>query len=130
MQIEANRKYIHDKMKDDSAPMSYYRAFKDIHAVMPRDCVMVGSGWVCPVPHVSSTPPLAPSLTRAPHTRRWCSEGVRQGAGRVSKCHPCSVGVQVCEGANTMDIGRTILQNFFPRRRLDAGTYGTMGVGA
>ena len=28
-----------------------------------------------------------------------------------------------------MDIGRTILQNFFPRRRLDAGTYGTMGVG-
>ena len=39
------------------------------------------------------------------------------------------VCAQVCEGANTMDIGRTILQNFFPRRRLDAGTYGTMGVG-
>jgi 2-hydroxyacyl-CoA lyase 1 len=35
----------------------------------------------------------------------------------------------VGEGANTMDIGRTILQNQEPRTRLDAGTYGTMGVG-
>lgn len=35
----------------------------------------------------------------------------------------------VSEGANTMDIGRTVLPNFEPRSRLDAGTYGTMGVG-
>lgn len=35
----------------------------------------------------------------------------------------------VSEGANTMDIGRTILQNYLPRHRLDAGTFGTMGVG-
>lgn len=33
------------------------------------------------------------------------------------------------EGANTMDIGRVLLPNFFPRSRLDAGTLGTMGVG-
>lgn len=33
------------------------------------------------------------------------------------------------EGANTMDIGRTILPNFEPRQRLDAGSFGTMGVG-
>ncbi len=33
------------------------------------------------------------------------------------------------EGANTMDIGRTVLPNFLPRHRLDAGTFGTMGVG-
>ena len=33
------------------------------------------------------------------------------------------------EGANTMDIGRTILDNYLPRSRLDAGTFGTMGVG-
>lgn len=33
------------------------------------------------------------------------------------------------EGANTMDIGRTILLNNEPRHRLDAGTFGTMGVG-
>lgn len=33
------------------------------------------------------------------------------------------------EGANTMDIGRGILLNYAPRQRLDAGTFGTMGVG-
>jgi len=35
----------------------------------------------------------------------------------------------VSEGANTMDIGRTMLPNFLPRHRLDAGTFGTMGLG-
>jgi 2-hydroxyacyl-CoA lyase 1 len=33
------------------------------------------------------------------------------------------------EGANTMDIGRTQMPNKNPRTRLDAGSYGTMGVG-
>uniref|UniRef100_A0A8C5GNU9 2-hydroxyacyl-CoA lyase 1 n=1 Tax=Gouania willdenowi TaxID=441366 RepID=A0A8C5GNU9_GOUWI len=37
--------------------------------------------------------------------------------------------VIVSEGANTMDIGRTMLHNYLPRHRLDAGTFGTMGVG-
>ncbi|XP_062519721.1 2-hydroxyacyl-CoA lyase 1-like isoform X1 [Corticium candelabrum] len=35
----------------------------------------------------------------------------------------------ISEGANTMDIGRTMLENSLPRHRLDAGTFGTMGVG-
>jgi len=35
----------------------------------------------------------------------------------------------VSEGAGTMDIGRTVLPNHGARTRLDAGTYGTMGVG-
>jgi 2-hydroxyacyl-CoA lyase 1 len=35
----------------------------------------------------------------------------------------------VSEGSNTMDIGRTILTNDKARQRLDAGTFGTMGVG-
>ena len=35
----------------------------------------------------------------------------------------------VGEGANTMDIGRTQLPNASPRLRLDAGSYGTMGIG-
>ena len=35
----------------------------------------------------------------------------------------------VSEGANTMDIGRSYLLNDLPRRRLDAGSFGTMGVG-
>ena len=37
--------------------------------------------------------------------------------------------VIVSEGANTMDIGRTVLPNKGARTRLDAGTYGTMGIG-
>jgi len=37
--------------------------------------------------------------------------------------------ILVSEGSNTMDIGRTILKNHEPKRRLDAGTWGTMGVG-
>lgn len=40
-----------------------------------------------------------------------------------------SDSIIVSEGANTMDIGRTLLLNKFPRHRLDAGTFGTMGVG-
>ncbi|XP_025095568.1 2-hydroxyacyl-CoA lyase 1-like isoform X2 [Pomacea canaliculata] len=35
----------------------------------------------------------------------------------------------VNEGSNTMDIGRTMMPNILPRHRLDAGTFGTMGVG-
>ena len=35
----------------------------------------------------------------------------------------------VSEGANTMDISRSVLDHTQPRRRLDAGSYGTMGVG-
>jgi len=37
--------------------------------------------------------------------------------------------VIVTEGANTLDIGRTILENYLPKHRIDAGTYGTMGIG-
>ncbi len=37
--------------------------------------------------------------------------------------------ITVSEGANTMDIGRTVLMNYEARTRLDAGSYGTMGVG-
>ncbi|PGH26815.1 hypothetical protein AJ80_01581 [Polytolypa hystricis UAMH7299] len=37
--------------------------------------------------------------------------------------------VYVSEGANTMDISRSIFALQHPRQRLDAGTYATMGVG-
>ncbi|XP_013119363.1 2-hydroxyacyl-CoA lyase 1 [Stomoxys calcitrans] len=40
-----------------------------------------------------------------------------------------SDAIIVSEGANTMDIGRSMLLNTLPRHRLDAGTFGTMGVG-
>jgi 2-hydroxyacyl-CoA lyase 1 len=35
----------------------------------------------------------------------------------------------VSEGATTMDISRTVLDNFQARHRLDAGTFGSMGLG-
>ncbi|XP_052814915.1 2-hydroxyacyl-CoA lyase 1-like [Mya arenaria] len=37
--------------------------------------------------------------------------------------------IVISEGANTMDISRTCIPNSLPRHRLDAGTFGTMGVG-
>jgi 2-hydroxyacyl-CoA lyase len=73
--IEANRGAIEAMAADDSQPMNYYRAFRDIKEAIPRDAIIVS------------------------------------------------------EGANTMDIGRTQLDNREPRTRLDAGSYGTMGVG-
>jgi 2-hydroxyacyl-CoA lyase 1 len=73
--IEGNRGSIEAMAADDSVPMNYYRAFRDIREAIPRNAIIVS------------------------------------------------------EGANTMDIGRTQLDNREPRTRLDAGSYGTMGVG-
>ncbi len=64
-----------DLLNDDSKPMGYYRALRDIRDVLPNDAMIVS------------------------------------------------------EGASTMDIGRQVLNNYLPRHRLDAGTWGTMGVG-
>ncbi|MEX2247797.1 MAG: oxalyl-CoA decarboxylase [Dehalococcoidia bacterium] len=73
--IEENRTSTQEMLDDDTEPMNYYRALRDIRDVLPRDAI------------ISS------------------------------------------EGASTMDIGRTVLPNFFARHRLDAGSFGTMGVG-
>jgi len=73
--IEENRAVTEALFDDDSVPMNYYRALRDIRDALPADAII-------------------------------CSEG-----------------------ANTMDIGRTVLPNFLPRHRLDAGSFGTMGVG-
>ncbi len=35
----------------------------------------------------------------------------------------------VCEGASTMDISRQVLDNYEPRSRVDAASWGTMGMG-
>ena len=35
----------------------------------------------------------------------------------------------VAEGARTMDISRSVINNYLPRTRLDAGTFGSMGLG-
>lgn len=36
--------------------------------------------------------------------------------------------ILISEGANTMDITRTVVYSNYPRSRIDAGTWGTMGV--
>jgi 2-hydroxyacyl-CoA lyase 1 len=62
-------------LDDDSKPMGYYRALKEIRDLLPPDAMVVA------------------------------------------------------EGASTMDISRQVINNSLPRHRLDAGTWGTMGVG-
>ena len=37
--------------------------------------------------------------------------------------------ILVAEGASTMDISRTVINNYLPRTRLDAGSFGSMGLG-
>ena len=37
--------------------------------------------------------------------------------------------ILVAEGASTMDISRSVLNNYLPRTRLDAGSFGSMGLG-
>lgn len=73
--IAANEEAVAGMKADDTAPMNYYRAFRDISDWLRPDDLIIG------------------------------------------------------EGANTMDIGRTQMPNVNPRHRLDAGSYGTMGIG-
>lgn len=70
-----NQHAVEPMIDDDSAPMNYYRAYRDIVEWLPEEAIIVG------------------------------------------------------EGAHTMDIGRTQMPNRGPRQRLDAGSYGTMGIG-
>ncbi|MGE5595551.1 MAG: thiamine pyrophosphate-binding protein, partial [Hyphomicrobiales bacterium] len=72
--MDENAAMVAEMMADDSVPMGYYRALREIRDLLPRDAIIAS------------------------------------------------------EGASTMDIGRTVLPNFEPRHRLDAGTFGTMGV--
>lgn len=62
------------------------------------------------------------AMDRTAPMNYYCSLGI------VNKYIP-NDAVHVNEGSDTMDIGRTVLMNPLPRKRLDAGTWGTMGVG-
>jgi len=72
---EANTKIVQTKCQDNSVPLNYYRVFKEISDLLPKDTIIIN------------------------------------------------------EGANTLDIGRNLINNYFPRHRLDSGVLGTMGVG-
>ncbi|XBS68679.1 oxalyl-CoA decarboxylase [Acerihabitans sp. KWT182] len=45
----------------------------------------------------------------------------------VVKANP--EAIVVSEGANTLDFGRSIVDMYLPRKRLDVGTWGIMGIG-
>lgn len=72
---EENLAAVASMVGDESTPMNYYRAYRDIEDWLPENAIIIG------------------------------------------------------EGANTMDIGRTQMANRAARHRLDAGSYGTMGIG-
>ena len=50
-------------------------------------------------------------------------------SGRIIQSYLPKDCYLINEGANTMDIGRTIYTHELPARRLDAGSFGTMGIG-
>lgn len=54
---------------------------------------------------------------------------IREQLERVKASNPQAPITIVAEGSQAMDISRVALPVFNPRGRLDAGTWGTMGVG-
>ena len=73
--VAKNVAFTEEAEKSDAVPMGYFRVFKELRDLLPRDAIIIA------------------------------------------------------EGANTMDISRTSIPNFLPRKRLDAATFGTMGIG-
>ncbi|KAI9677993.1 MAG: hypothetical protein M1817_005937 [Caeruleum heppii] len=66
--------------------------------------------------------------TKLPMTYAHTFDIIRSTLHRLSPPEEGGV-VYVSEGANTMDISRSVFPVEHPRLRLDAGTYATMGVG-
>lgn len=64
----------------------------------------------------------------APMDYHSCFNVVKETLNRLSPPESGNI-VYVSEGANTMDISRSIFALEYPRLRLDAGSHGTMGVG-
>lgn len=68
------------------------------------------------------------SSTALPMTYARAFSTIERTLNRLSPPEDGGI-VYVSEGANTMDISRSIFQVSHPRLRLDAGTHATMGVG-
>jgi 2-hydroxyacyl-CoA lyase 1 len=71
---------------------------------------------------------LAPTKAGSPLTYQRAFHIIKETLQKLSPPEEGNV-VYVSEGANTMDISRSIFPLHHPRQRLDAGTYATMGVG-
>ena len=71
---------------------------------------------------------LKASVRKVPMTYEGVFDIIQQTLNNLSTPEDGNI-VYVSEGANTMDISRSIFTMEHPRTRLDAGTYATMGVG-
>jgi 2-hydroxyacyl-CoA lyase 1 len=67
-------------------------------------------------------------VDKSPMTYERAFSTIKAALDRLSPSQEGNI-VYVSEGANTMDISRSIFSVEHPRLRLDAGTYATMGVG-
>lgn len=71
---ENNAKQIAPQAADNSNPMNYYRAFKDIAAILPENAVIVGEGANTMDIGRTQMPNKAPRLRLdAVATARWAS---------------------------------------------------------
>ncbi|TAQ83794.1 hypothetical protein B7494_g7884 [Chlorociboria aeruginascens] len=75
-----------------------------------------------------ATSAKAAKMDKIPMTYGRTFDVIKQTLHRLSPPEDGGV-VYVSEGANTMDISRSVFPVEHPRLRLDAGTYATMGVG-
>ncbi len=92
----AKNKAVNAKLcADERMPLSYYRALKGVQDTLPHDAIIVSEVYAGLV---------------SPWVRRL---SLTLAAANYH------------QGANTMDIGRTIFDNRLPRHRLDAGTVRT-----
>lgn len=70
----------------------------------------------------------AAKINRSPMTYARTFDVIKETLHRLSPPENAGI-VYVSEGANTMDISRSMFPVEYPRLRLDAGTHATMGVG-
>ncbi|RFU33579.1 hypothetical protein B7463_g2734, partial [Scytalidium lignicola] len=75
-----------------------------------------------------ATAAKAAKVDRTPMTYGRTFDVIKETLHRLSSPENGDI-VYVSEGANTMDISRSVFPVEYPRLRLDAGTYATMGVG-
>jgi 2-hydroxyacyl-CoA lyase 1 len=75
-----------------------------------------------------ATAAKAAKVDKIPMTYARTFDAIKQTLHKLSPPEDGGI-VYVSEGANTMDISRSIFPVHYPRLRLDAGTHATMGVG-
>ncbi|RAK91197.1 hypothetical protein BO79DRAFT_226336 [Aspergillus costaricaensis CBS 115574] len=76
----------------------------------------------------AQTAALRPTPPNTPLTYQRAYHIIKSTLNTLSPFEQGNI-IYVSEGANTMDISRSIFPLNHPRQRLDAGTYATMGVG-